>query len=262
MKKAYDIYTEAIRDHFKVFYANWPIGEPIKLGDYGIMNGRIFIREGNIIDDYDIQFQSRIDTTQDHYYFKSTDSVKVEFFPKGSYIQPGMPRIKASMKIDFASEESVFFNAAGIKNHSIENLAKLGESILAMFKQKNWSEKRVIVTRLVQADSTTIIISGKSGASITLGAEGEAIPNIDLADASIRMSVRVDDGVAFKIITEDGYFPMIGISGIKPKHWWVPGSEDVWTPLAKRVYISISSSKNLINKGVTTYEDEFYFGDI
>ncbi|MEA3282868.1 MAG: hypothetical protein U9Q68_10025 [Euryarchaeota archaeon] len=27
MKKAYKIYTEAIRDHFKVFYANWPIGE-------------------------------------------------------------------------------------------------------------------------------------------------------------------------------------------------------------------------------------------
>lgn len=262
MKKAYDVYTEAIRDHFKVFYANWPIGEPVKIGDYGIMNGRIFIREGNIIDDYNIQFQSRIDTTQDHYYFKSTDSVKVEFFPKGSYIQPGMPRIKASMKIDFANEESVFFNAAGIKNHSIESLAKLGETILSMFKQGKWSEKRVIVTQIVQADSTTIIISGKSGASISLDAESEAIPNIDLADASIRISVRVDDGVAFKIITEDGYFPMIGISGIKPKRWWLPGSEDAWTPLAKMVYMNMSSSKNLINKGETTYEDEFYFGDI
>ena len=32
---------------FKVFYANWPIGEPVKLGDYGIMNGRIFIEDNS-----------------------------------------------------------------------------------------------------------------------------------------------------------------------------------------------------------------------
>jgi len=148
MKKVYDVYTEAIRDHFKVFYANWPIGEPVALGDYGIMSGRIFIREGNITKDYNIQFKTRVDTTLDYYYFKSADSVEVEFFPKGSYIQPGMPRIKASMKIAFGSNEAVFFNAAGIKNHSIESTAKLGEIILSMFKEGKWSEKRFILTRL------------------------------------------------------------------------------------------------------------------
>jgi hypothetical protein len=188
MKKAYKVYTEAIRDHFKIFYANWPIGEPLKLGDYGIMSGKIFIREGNIVDDYNIPFQPRIDPSQGNYYFKSTDSVKVEFFPKGSYIQPGMPRIKASMKMDFANEEAVFFNAAGIRNHSIESSAKLGETILSMFKEEKWSEKKVIITRLVQADSTTVIISGKSNASISLDAESEAIPNIKLADASIKLA--------------------------------------------------------------------------
>ena len=262
MKKAYKVYTEAIRNHFRVFYANWPIGEPVKLGDYGIMSGKIFIREGNIVNDYNLQFQPRIDLSRDNYYFKSTGSVKVEFFPKGTYIQPGMPRISASMKIDFANDEAVFFNAAGIKNHSIESSAKLGETILSMFNEGKWSEKKVIITRLVQADSTTIIISGKTNASISLDAKGVAIPNIDLADASIKLAVSVDDGIGFKIITEDGYFPMIGISGIKAKRWYKPMGNDEFVPMAKLVYANVDYIKGEISNNKTTYDEEFYFGDI
>jgi len=264
MKKVYDIYTEVIRDHFKVFYANWPIGEPVKLGDYGIMSGRIFICEGNIEDDYNIKFKHRTDTTKDRYYFKSNHSAKVEFFPKGSfYIQPNMPNIKASMKIEFGRGVSVFFNASGIKNHSIADFAKVEENIFSKFKQDKWSEKKVVVNRLVQADSTTIIISGKSGASICLDAESKAITNINLADASIRLSVRVENGVAFEIISEDGLFPMIGIAGIKPKHIWPRGKDDFeFLPLEKRVYSDIYNAKIAINKGLTTYDKEFYVGDI
>lgn len=262
MKKAYKVYTEAIRNHFKVFFANWPIGEPVKLGDYGIMSGKIFIREGNIVNDYNLQFQPRIGLSRDNYYFKSTDSVKVEFFPKGSYIQPGMPRISASMEIGFANEEAVFFNAAGIKNHSIESSAKLGETILSMFKEGKWSEKRVIITRLVQADSTTIIISGKTNASISLDAKGAAIPNIDLADTSIKLAVSVDNGIGFKIITEGGYFPMIGISGIKAKRWYMPRGNDEFVPMAKWAYANVDYIKGEISNNKTTYDEEFYFGDI
>lgn len=262
MTNAYKVYTEAIRDHFKVFYANWPIGEPLKLGDYGTMDGKIFIRDGNIVDDYNISFQPRIDPSKDNYYFKSADSVKVEFFPKGSYIQPGMPRISASMKIDFANEEAVFFNAAGIKNHSIESSAKLSETILSMFKKGEWPKKRFIITRLVQADSTTVVISGKSSASISLDAESVAIPNIDLADASIKLALRVDDGIVFTIITEEGFFPMIGISGIKPKRWYRPRRNDEFVPMTKLVYANIDYIEKEINNNKTTYDEEFYFGDI
>lgn len=262
MKKAYDVYTEAIRDHFKIFYANWPIGTPIKLGDYGTMDGRIFIPEGNITDDFKIKFKIRTDTTKDHYYFKSTDSVKVEFFPKGSVsIHPSMPSIRASMRIEFAKEESVFFNSAGIRNHSIESIDNLGNIILSMFKNNKWSEKKVVVTRLVQADSATVIISGKSGASICLDAQSVAIPNINLADASIKFLVSVDNGIAFQIISEEGYFPMLGISGIKTKHWYLPGSKNEWEPTVKMVYMNINNVKKSITKKATTY-NEFYFGDI
>ena len=262
MTNAYKVYTEAIRDHFKVFYANWPIGEPLKLGDYGTMDGKIFIRDGNIVDDYNISFQPRIDPSKDNYYFKSADSVKVEFFPKGSYIQPGMPRISASMKIDFANGEGVFFNATGIKNHSIESSAKLSETILSMFKERKWSEKRVVITRLVQADSTTIIISGKAKASISLDAKSVAIPNIDLADASIKLAVSVDDGIGFAIITEEGCFPMIGISGIKTKRWYKPWGNDEFAPRAKWLYANVDYIKGEISNNKTTYDEEFYFGDI
>jgi hypothetical protein len=66
---------------------------------------------------------------------------------------------------------------------------KLGKTILGMFETQKWPASRFVVTRLVQADSATIIISGKSGASMTLDAESDAIPNINLADASIKLAV-------------------------------------------------------------------------
>jgi len=97
---------------------------------------------------------------------------------------------------------------------------------------------------------------------MSLEAESEAIPGIDLADASIKLSIGNDNGVAFNVITKEGHYPMIGISGIKTKRWWLPGSEHEWTPLVKMVYTNIAHIKKEINNSKTTYDEEFYFGDI
>jgi len=121
---------------------------------------------------------------------------------------------------------------------------------------------RFLLISLENSIVPTVIISGKSNASISLDAESEAVPNIKLADASIKLAISVDDGVAFQIITKDGYFPMIGISGIKAKRRYIPWSRDEWIPLAKSVYANIDYIKKEINNNKTTYNKEFYFGDI
>jgi hypothetical protein len=261
MPASYKIYAKSLHDHFKVFYANWPPGENIKLGDYGILNGDVFIPEGNITEQFNLQFNRRDDPTKDNYNFKSTDSVSITFLPKGSYTQTGMPSVKASLKIDFSNTASVFFNAAGIKHSLIEGMDKLGKIILGMFETQKWPASRFVVTRLVQADSATIIISGKSGASMTLDAESDAIPNINLADASIKLAVSVDSGIEFNIVCAEGYYPLFGLSGIKAKHWYLPGSANNWQPKLMTVYKNMDYIKTEIANKKTTY-DEFYFGDI
>jgi len=261
MSKAYEIYTDALRDHFKIYYANWPPGEPIELGDFGMMDGNIFIPEGNISKDLNIQFETRNDKTEDVYEFKSDNSIEIKFIPKGSFIAPQIPSIKASMEIKFSHPRSVYFVASGITHHSIFPSNEIGAIILGMFKEQKWPKNRLVITKLVQAATSTIIISGKSGAIVGLEAESDAIPNIDLADASIKLGLTIDNGTEFKIISADGLYPLFGLSGIKPKHWLLPNSSDIWQPRSRNVYLNIDYITRNIDNNRLTFDD-LYFGDI
>jgi hypothetical protein len=77
-----DLYLDQLKKHFKIFYANWVLGGPIKLGDYGIIQGNIFIPIGNFEDDFPNEFPSNTiqiaqDPTKDQKEFKSERGVEV-----------------------------------------------------------------------------------------------------------------------------------------------------------------------------------------
>jgi len=261
MGKLYRIYTEALHDHFKVFYANWPVGDLIKLGDYGIMDGKIFIREGNIEKDFKIKIGKIFDKTKDTYEFQSTDSVSVTFNAKGSIVN-SIPLVKASIDIEFSAEQSVFFNSAGITHETIENLAKIGSVIKKMHKEKKWPAKRVIISRLVHAENTLIAVSGGQKSILSLEADSDQIEKINLADAGIALGVKKESGIAFKIVNGTGYYPLLGIAGIKPARWYVPGEKDKWTPTMKLMLRSLDESMVKVDSNKAEYDDEFIFGDI
>jgi len=259
--KAYRTYSESLRDHFKVFYANWPPGELLRLGDTGTLDGKIFIRDGNVQSDLGLQVDSRTDQTGDHYSFKSEDSVSIGFTAKGqTTAQPGLAA-RAAIEIGFSSKDSVFFNAAGVRHHSLENPALLGRLILELHKQGKWSPRRFVVTRLVESDNCTTIISGSSRSSIRLEAQSD-VPRIDLADASLKLDVATENSIAFEIVSASGHYPLLGLSGIKPARWYVPGDRPEWSSNAKRIYMNMDLALEAVRSGEGKHEEAFLFGDI
>lgn len=261
MSKAYRIYTEALHEHFKVYYANWPIGDVIALGDYGVMDGKLFIREGNIEEDYGIKIKPNIDSTKDNYNFKSSNSVSVEFYSKGTILN-GNPLLKATMNLGFSSQNSVFFNSCGIRHHTIKNLAVIGQEIKENHKKMKWPSSRVFLSRIVEADNTIIAISGGSKSILELEAESELLERISLSDANLKLCIKRENGINFEILNKSGYYPLFGIAGIKPIRQVDSISGDNFEPKGKSINKLMQHSLIEIGKGITKYDEEFIFGEI
>ena len=208
-------YCEQIKNHFKVFYATFPPNQPYELGDFGILNDEVFVRLGNVKNRFGLTFQVRAGEAKSPAIdFTSKGSVAVDFRTKAEAAIGTVP-VKAGLDITFARENSVFFNAADCTLDSVEDQVALGEQIIKLYEQKKWEKKYAIVTGVLRAKSTTAIVSSSSNSSISLDAESPDIPAINLADASLKLSVKRVKDVALKIVTEGELVPLMSLSKIQ-----------------------------------------------
>jgi len=209
-----EVYADSLHEHFKVLYANWPPAYTPQLGDYGVMKDNIFLRSANVKERFGIDFQVREGKAEDMD-FKSSDSVDVVFNAKGSGTVSGGPTIKASMDITFSKKQSVFFYAADCRSKSIENKAALGDELLKLFEKKMWNEHFVVLTDLIDAGATTVVISGGDNSSISIEASSDAVPTINLANAGLDLSVKRESNVGYKVVAGKGLVPLIGFCAVE-----------------------------------------------
>lgn len=208
------IYTKALHDHFRPMYANWQPGSPMELGDYGLITNHIFNRIGNIRDE-GLDFEVRQDTSADQYEFTSSSETEFVFTAAGSGSGGGVGSVKAGLEIKFSRANSVFFNAAGCRINSIRNIKALGDELIRRDEQGRWKRHFAVVTSLVEAGATTIVVAGSSNASISLEAKAEGVQEIDLADAALELGLKRQKNVAFKVVTAQGMLPLLGLMQVK-----------------------------------------------
>ncbi|MCL6102726.1 MAG: hypothetical protein M1292_09580 [Bacteroidetes bacterium] len=220
-----NVYADAVKKHFKVLYGNWEPGAPIELGDYGVMEGNIFIPMGKLKKDFPefegdfLQFTP--DQTKDNKEFKSEVGVEVSLLPKGSLSVQGVELAKATLDIKFSSKNMVYFNAAGCTTTRITNKAKLGEVLKQLLSAGRWKKEYCVVTDLVQTERAIIAISNSGNAGISIEADSPLIEKINLADASIKMSLKTEKDIGYKVPADEGLMLLIGICKIKnPFLWW------------------------------------------
>jgi len=209
------IYCNALKHHFKVFHANWLPGTPLKLGDYGQVIGGTFRRIGNIQDEGIAEIEIRTDQTEDQYEFVSSAETEFIFQVGGGGSGNTLGSVRAGLEIKFGSANSIFFNAAGCTLDSIENVRQVGDALIDADKRGNWKRPWSVVTSLVRSGATTIVVSGSKDSSIKLEAAVEGVKEIDLADASLKLVMRNQRNVAFKLIAKDGLMPMMALMQVQ-----------------------------------------------
>lgn len=210
-----DIYSNEVYDNLRPLYGNWEPGQPIELGDYGVLQGRIFVRLGSI-KAMNIPFKPISEPRKSQKYFASSGSTSVSLNAAGSAAVPGGANVKASLKIDFTSERAVFFNAAECEYHMIDDKRSVGDNIMKLYKAspRKWKRDWVVVTDVIKAGATTVAISGGRTSSIVIEATGSE-PTINLADASVGLAMKSASNVGYQVIAGQGLTPLLGLSGIK-----------------------------------------------
>lgn len=216
-----------------MYYAVWEPGFPVELGDFGVMNGNIFVHQGNIKDIEelkDFEIKKRIDDTVDEKFFTSKSGVQFELKPKMKS-ETELTSINASLEISFTKEKSVFFNAAGCQFEMIENKFEIGQKLVELYKQNSnrWKREFVLVTDRVIAKRALILISTSRDYSIKFEADSN-LPMIDLASASLGLNMTSQKSSGYKVVTEEGLIPLIGLSKIQSSFLWFG---DDFKPLSK-----------------------------
>jgi hypothetical protein len=79
----------------------------------------------------------------------------------------------------------------------------------------------VVVQSLFESDGTTVLISTNAGASIEIEAAANAAPPIDLADASLGLTITSENNVGLAAIATPGLTPLLSLSQIRPRNRWL-----------------------------------------
>lgn len=211
-------YAATVR-HQLEYFAVWEPGALLEIGDYGYLEGDIFKQKGNIRD-LGIDWRERANPNESHKKFTSENDTKLDF-GVGGQVTGGIA--KASLKIQFGKEKSVFFNATGCTSVSIDNKDSAGEQLIALRKSGRWEREYVVVVEKVTAKNAQIIISQSGQAEITLEADSPAIQQIDLADVSLQLKVKNEKDIGYKFIGSQVVL-LHSLWGLKRK--WLLGDDD------------------------------------
>ena len=212
-------YGKEIRKEIKR-YANWEPGRPLELGDFGVLNGPLFERLGNLRD-LKVAFDTRADPSGKTVAYSSKNAVQMEAGAGASVNVGPVANAKAALKITFGREHSVVFNAVGVTYDSVSDQVDLQRKLLQAIEAETWDARWSVVTELMRSKSTTVVVSTGSNGSILLEAKGD-VPKVDLADADIRLSVKSERNIGYRAITEGEMTPLMALSRIRPRglFWW------------------------------------------
>ncbi len=207
-------YAKEIHQSFDKLYVNWLPNEAVTLGDFGYLQNGLFHKEGNLKEILrDIEIHEASPNPPAWYEYRSTSTQVVEISPQSQVKVNESIDINVGLEIKFSHKNSVFFNAPGCVVRFIDNLLNFKEKIIGLYNTGKWQQEYVIVTKLLQATSATIIISSSDNSSITLEAGGQT--TIDLANANLKFKVKSENNIGFKLTTERDIIPLIGFHKLK-----------------------------------------------
>jgi hypothetical protein len=247
-------YTDDMKNHFG-YYATWNPGAPLKLGDIGTIKDNVFTKIADL-DSRGITFGTRDDTTKTDLEYSSKGSITTTAKLSGTVAPQGsiLTNLDAGIIVEFQNENSTLFKANGTLTPTIKDTIKLGNEVLDLYRNGKWNKSWVIITELVTADSSTILISNSSNGRIELKANANIdAKNFDIADAKFDFSTQFLKGLDTKIIAKEGLTPLFKVMGIKTSIFLPPifkshglSADDLLTP---------ESAKH-------EHKDQIYFGYI
>lgn len=154
--------------------------------------------------------------------FGSETGVNVDIKLKGDAVIPEsrLSIDDAGLVVEFQSEASYLLKTGDTKVHLIENIAELGEKVNNLYLTKRWNRNWFVITQLIEAQRTTLLISKSANSKIEFKAlaKVDSLSEDDLVSAEVNLSVMTKKSMSTYIIGKEGpYYPLFKANGIKVK---------------------------------------------
>lgn len=216
------LYTTEIH-HQLTHMATWRPTERLELGDLGVMEGDRFARRSTLQAEVGVSPGDVREGNQGSLSYRSNGAVEVIVGGGGKMADPGALLAKggADIEVVFAKENAILLDMVGCTARQLEDQLALGSKILELWAENEWDPEWAVVTEVVEADSTTVLMSAGNKAAVSLKANAalEITEAISLADARLRLQRVRSSGIGFEALAARGATPLIRALRLQ-KAWW------------------------------------------
>jgi hypothetical protein len=193
------------------YLASWLPGTSVSLGLVGVMEGKTFIPKSSIRG-LGVKFKTMTSpSTSSTMHFKSSKDIEVDVKVAGklSLAAPSLPEAQAGVAVSFGEDTGVVFGASGITISRIKDILALEAAIWDLWDRFLWNPDWVVVTELVQAESTTILVSEGGYAKVELQAQGVGeVATVSLGELSADLTLASTTGMHTQLVSEQGLTPL------------------------------------------------------
>ena len=209
MSTAYLRYLREMNLHFG-YLATWQPGLPLALGDVGIIDGGVF-RRVTTLQALGIPVLIRADESPGDLTYESSSGISMQVKAAGepSPIGSALLQARAGITFNFTETGAVVFAAVGARSPTLGNLAEIEHAILRLRQSKQWNNRWTIITEVVATQSATVLISTSKSGKVELTVGGNLpIGGVNLADASLALSVSSSRNVGIRIVCQSSLTPL------------------------------------------------------
>jgi hypothetical protein len=214
-----ELYANGIKKKFANYFAAWLPGEKLRLGDVGVINNNLFTRITSL-DHLGVNFSERSDESSTPIDYVSESGVSV-FFKTSGEINPSLPNVpeaSAGVGVEFSCKGAFIIKAPSSHEPSIEDLAQLEKDLIRLYAKEQWQFEWVVITRLIQTPSASIIISNSSNSKVEFSVDGNIpLANLDLGNVNLNFGLKSQTGDVVKFIGAQNLTPLFKVAKIKSK---------------------------------------------
>jgi hypothetical protein len=208
-------YTRELRDNLN-YTATWLPNLKLSLGDVGVLSKYEFTYRTNL-ENLGIPFKEGKAGSVATYSYVSSDSVKrdIKLAGKAPIAGSVLADVDAGITFTFSREDAVVFLATGCTVRTIANQEPIKKAIQKAYDHGAWERDYVVVTELVSAASTTIIISEGSAGQFELQAKAGVNPTFEAINTEGNFSLVHEAHIGFNCLAAAGITPLFRCLGVR-----------------------------------------------
>lgn len=213
------LYATEIRRHLGGYHATWLPDTSLRLGDVGILQDGVFVRQGDL-SHFGIEFAARPDSTPSRLDYTASNNVQVTFKASGesNTALPGLPVAQAGVGFAFVRAGEFALRAEEAYEPTIDDLFDLQRQLRARLRRGDWQGNYLVVTGVVQTPVLTLIIAKSDGAKVELSVEGTLTPAVPaLGKAGIGLGVVRQSGGVLKLDPGLDVTPFVRLHRMTPQ---------------------------------------------